>query len=111
MPDARVRAPELAGRGFVNGPPLRLGDLRGRVVLLDFWTFCCINCLHVLDELRALEARFGADLVVIGVHSPKFPNEADPDALAAAVQRYDVRHPVLSDPQLEIGRASCRERG
>ena len=50
----RVRAPELAGRGWLNtgGATLRLSDLRGRFVLLDFWAFCCINCLHVLDELR-----------------------------------------------------------
>ena len=53
-------------------------------MLLDFWTFCCVNCLHVLDELRPLEERFGDVLVTVGVHSPKFAHEADPDALAAA---------------------------
>jgi glucose/arabinose dehydrogenase len=67
---------------------------------LDFWTFCCVNCLHVLDELRPLEERYADVLVVIGVHSPKFEHEKDPDALAAAVQRYGVDHPVLDDPQL-----------
>ena len=96
----RVRASELAGRGWLNSAPLTLAELRGRVVILDFWTFCCINCLHVLDELRALEARFADELVVIGVHSPKFVHEADPDALAAAVERYEVHHPVLDDPTL-----------
>jgi thiol-disulfide isomerase/thioredoxin len=99
---ARVRAPELSGRGWLNtgGQLLRLADLRGRFVILDFWTFCCVNCLHVLEELRDTERRRSGELVVIGVHSPKFAHEADPEALAAAVQRYAVEHPVLDDPEL-----------
>ncbi len=98
----KVRASELVGRGWLNtgGRSLALSDLRGKVVVLDFWTFCCVNCLHVLDELRELEARFPDALVVVGVHSPKFVHEADPDALAAAVERYEVHHPVLDDPTL-----------
>ena len=98
----RVRASELVGRGWLNtgGRDISLADLRGKVVVLDFWTFCCINCLHVLDELRELEAELSDVLVVVGVHSPKFAHEADPDALAAAVDRYEVHHPVLDDPQL-----------
>jgi thiol-disulfide isomerase/thioredoxin len=98
----RVRAPELRGRGWLNtgGRDLRLADLRGRFVLLDFWTFCCINCLHVLDELRPLEHRYADVLVVVGVHSPKFEHEKDPRALADAVRRYGVAHPVLDDPDL-----------
>ncbi|HEX4976276.1 MAG TPA: thioredoxin-like domain-containing protein, partial [Nocardioides sp.] len=98
----RVRAPELQGRGWLNtgGRDLPLAGLRGRFVLLDFWTFCCVNCLHVLDELRPLEEKYDGELVVVGVHSPKFVHEADPVALAAAVERYDVRHPVLDDPDL-----------
>ncbi|MGP4021630.1 NHL domain-containing thioredoxin family protein [Saccharopolyspora sp. 5N708] len=98
----RVRAPEFVGRQWLNtgGEQIKLADLRGRVVLLDFWTFCCINCLHVLDELRPLEAEFAEEVVTIGVHSPKFEHEADPDALVAAVERYAVHHPVLDDPEL-----------
>lgn len=97
----RVRAPELLGRGWLNtAGELSLRDLRGRFVLLDFWTFCCINCLHVLDELREVEEKHAGELVVIGVHSPKFVHEADPVALAAAVERYGVHHPVLDDPDL-----------
>jgi thiol-disulfide isomerase/thioredoxin len=98
----RVRAPELQGRGWLNtgGREVSLAGLRGRVVLLDFWTFCCVNCLHVLDELRPLEEEYGEELVVIGVHSPKFEHEADPEALAAAVERYGVHHAVLDDPEL-----------
>lgn len=66
MSFARVRAPELAGRGWLNtgGEPLSLASLRGRVVVLDFWTFCCVSCLHVLEELRPLEARFPDSLVL-----------------------------------------------
>ncbi|MDN5893327.1 MAG: redoxin domain-containing protein [Nocardioides sp.] len=102
----RVRAPELQGRGWLNTDgPLSLHRLRGRVVLLDFWTFCCINCLHVLDELREVEEEFADELVIIGVHSPKFVHEADPDALVAAVERYAVAHPVLDDPELETWQA------
>ena len=98
----KLRAPELTGRGWLNtgGDDVRLADLRGKVVVLDFWTFCCVNCLHVLDELRPLEERFGDKLVIVGVHSPKFEHEADPEALAAAVERYAVHHPVLDDPDL-----------
>jgi thiol-disulfide isomerase/thioredoxin len=96
----RVRAPELFGRGgWINTKhDLSLDALKGKVVLLDFWTFCCINCLHVLDEIRPLEERFGDAFVVIGVHSPKFEHERDHEALLRAVARYDVRHPVLDDP-------------
>jgi thiol-disulfide isomerase/thioredoxin len=102
----RVRAPELTGRAWLNtgGQALSLAGLRGRVVLLDFWTFCCVNCLHVLDELRPLEQKYSDTLVVIGVHSPKFEHEADPQALAAAVERYEVHHPVLDDPELSTWR-------
>ncbi|GIM97223.1 hypothetical protein Ato02nite_090160 [Paractinoplanes toevensis] len=99
-----MRAPELRGRGWLNtgGKDLTLADLRGKVVVLDFWTFCCINCLHVLDELRPLEERFGDAVVVIGVHSPKFEHERDPVALAAAVERYGVHHPVVDDRDMHL---------
>ncbi len=101
-----MRAPELRARGWLNtgGKQLTLRDLRGKIVLLDFWTFCCINCLHVLDELRPLEEKYGDVLVVIGVHSPKFEHEKDPEALAAAVERYGVEHPVLDDPDMQMWR-------
>ncbi|GAA1117001.1 NHL domain-containing thioredoxin family protein [Nesterenkonia jeotgali] len=103
----RVRASELLGRGWLNtgGKDVSLEDLRGKIVILDFWTFCCINCLHVLDELRPLEQRFSDVLVTVGVHSPKFEHEADPDALAAAVERYEIAHPVLDDPNLTTWQA------
>jgi thiol-disulfide isomerase/thioredoxin len=105
---ARVRAPELVGRGgWLNtgDAVLSLAQLRGRFVLLDFWTFCCVNCLHVLDELRPLEEQYGDVLTIVGVHSPKFAHEADHEAVVAAVERYDVRHPVLDDPDLTTWQA------
>lgn len=103
----RVRAPELRGRGWLNtgGKAYSISNFRGRFLLLDFWTFCCVNCLHVLDELRPLEQKYDGELVVVGVHSPKFVHEADPKALAAAVERYEVTHPVLDDPDLETWQA------
>jgi thiol-disulfide isomerase/thioredoxin len=99
----RVRAPELNGSGgWINtDKPLSLRELRGRVVVLDFWTFCCINCLRVVEELRPLEERFGDRLVVIGVHSPKFPHESDHAAVVRAVARHRIEHPVLDDPAME----------
>ncbi|MCD1286783.1 MULTISPECIES: NHL domain-containing thioredoxin family protein [unclassified Brevibacterium] len=98
----KVRAPELIGRRWMNsgGKELSLADLRGKVVLLDFWTFCCINCLHVLDELRPLEEKYGHELVIIGVHSPKFEFERTVEAVDQAVERYQVEHLVLDDPDL-----------
>lgn len=104
---ARVRASELVGRNWLNtgGKTLDLEALRGKIVLLDFWTFCCINCLHVLDELRPLEEQYSDVLVTVGVHSPKFEHEADPVALAAAVERYEIHHPVLDDPELDTWKA------
>jgi thiol-disulfide isomerase/thioredoxin len=100
---ARVRAPQLTGKGgWLNTGDKRytLADLRGRIVILDFWTFCCINCLHVLDELRELERKHRDTVVIIGVHSPKFVHEAEHQAVADAVERYGVEHPVLDDPEL-----------
>jgi thiol-disulfide isomerase/thioredoxin len=98
-----VRAPELSGDVWLNtgGKRLDLAGLRGRIVLLDFWTSGCVNCLHVLDELRPLEAEFADVLVTIGVHSPKFLHEGEPAAIEAAVRRYGVSHPVLNDPDLK----------
>jgi thiol-disulfide isomerase/thioredoxin len=99
---ARVRAPELRGRGWTGTDrSLSLRSLRGRVVLLDFWTAGCVHCVHALADLRRLEDRFGDDLVVLGVHSPKFDAEAAPGAVAAAAARLGVTHPVLDDADRE----------
>ncbi|MFL6161758.1 MAG: thioredoxin-like domain-containing protein [Jatrophihabitantaceae bacterium] len=99
----RVRAPEFpAGTWFNTAGPLSLRELRGKLVLLDFWTFCCANCLHVIDELRALEQAYPDELVIIGVHSPKFEHEKADRAVAAAIERYEVAHPIFNDPELRL---------
>lgn len=94
------RADRRGGWLNTGGKDLTLADLRGRIVILDFWTFCCINCLHVLDELRELEEKHRDTVVIIGVHSPKFVHEAEHAAVVDAVERYEVHHPVLDDPKL-----------
>ncbi|MCB9746289.1 MAG: DUF255 domain-containing protein [Alphaproteobacteria bacterium] len=99
-PKARVHAPALPADPalWLNGGPLTLEQLRGNVVVLDFWTYCCINCMHVLPELAAVEARFaGQPVAVIGVHSAKFKAERRRDNVERAMRRHHVQHPVLLD--------------
>jgi thiol-disulfide isomerase/thioredoxin len=95
----RVKAPPLdGGLGWINTDgPLRLEDLRGKFVLLDFWTYCCINCIQLLPELKKLEAKYPNELVVIGVHSAKFDGEKQTQNIAEAVARYEIAHPVVND--------------
>ncbi len=104
--DVRVRAPELPADPAAwigTHVPLTLERLRGRIVVLDFWTYCCIHCLHVLPELRAIEQRFaGQPVVVIGVHCAKFSAEQIGDNVRRAMQRHDVRHPVVNDPDHRV---------
>jgi DNA-binding beta-propeller fold protein YncE len=82
--------------------PLTLGDLHGKLVLLDFWTFCCINCMHIIPDLKKLEEKYTEELVVIGVHSAKFTNEKQTESIRQAILRYDIRHPVINDRDLEV---------
>lgn len=84
--------------------PLDLKDLRGKVVLLDFWTYCCINCIHVLPDLKFLEAKYKDQLVVIGVHSAKFDNEKLSENIREAILRYEIKHPVVNDSEMLIWR-------
>ncbi len=106
MSQARVRAPELPPEleWFNTERPLRLAEQRGKVVLLDFWTYCCINCMHILPDLRYLEDKYGDSLCVIGIHSPKFPNERVGDQVRKAIARYHIRHPVAHDPAFRVWR-------
>jgi thiol-disulfide isomerase/thioredoxin len=100
-------APELdGGVSWLNTErPLALRDLRGKIVLLDFWTFCCINCMHIIPDLKKLEAKYPDDLVVIGVHSAKFQNERDTINIKQAIMRYGISHPVVNDAQFRIWEA------
>ncbi len=92
--------PFPAGLEWINtAGPIELADLRGKFVLLDFWTYCCINCMHVLPELKKVERAYPENLVVIGVHSAKFETERESENIREAVLRYQVEHPVLNDAQ------------
>ena len=95
-----VRAPEFpGGMDWLNvDGPLSIHDLRGKIVLLDFWTYCCINCMHVIPELRKLEEHFPETLVVIGVHAPKYSAERSTENVRHALLRYGIQHPVVNDP-------------
>src|SRR5437588_6194619 len=100
----RVPAPELdGGVAWLNtAGPIRLRDLRGKIVLLDFWTLCCINCIHTLPDLAKLEQKYADQLVVIGVHSAKFDNEKNTESIRKAILRYEISHPVVNDSQMKI---------
>ncbi|MBI3409170.1 MAG: redoxin domain-containing protein [Planctomycetes bacterium] len=102
----RRPAPSLdGGKAWLNtNKPISLADLKGRVVLLDFWTLCCINCIHTLPDLAKLEAKYPGVLVVIGIHSPKFDNEKNTESIRKAVLRYQIRHPVCNDADMAIWR-------
>lgn len=89
---------------FNTSHALDLSELRGKVVLLDFWTYCCINCMHILPDLKFLEEKYGNQLVVIGVHSAKFDNEKDSQNIRNAMLRYEIEHPVVNDSEMLIWR-------
>ena len=105
-PQGPIAAPSLEGAsGWLNvAAPISIEQLRGKVVILDFWTYGCINCMHILRDLKTLETRFPEELVVIGVHSPKFTNEKDHDHLKRILVRYEIEHPVANDADHEIWR-------
>jgi DNA-binding beta-propeller fold protein YncE len=102
----KVPAPSLDGAtDWLNvSGPLSLEDLRGRVVLLDFWTLCCINCIHTLPDLAKLEAKYPGILVVLGIHTPKFENEKLSSSIRKAILRYEIKHPVANDSEQKIWR-------
>ncbi len=102
--EGKVNAPDFPeGMQWLNTEkPISLRDLRGKVVLLDFWTYCCINCMHVIPDLKKLEKKYANELVVIGVHSAKFNGERDIDNIRQAVLRYEIEHPVVNDWEMEV---------
>lgn len=99
-----VPAPEFpTGLDWLNiDKPLSLADLHGKVVLLDFWTYGCINCMHIIPDLKKLEEKYADELVVIGVHSAKFENEGDTENIRNVILRYELEHPVVNDNQFQI---------
>lgn len=84
--------------------PLNLEQLKGKVVVLDFFTYCCINCLHILPDLAALENQFTIQdgVIVIGVHSAKFENEKISANILSAILRYNIDHPVMNDNEATL---------
>ena len=98
-------APEIALPGlqwFNVAKPLPIASLRGRLVILDFWTEGCINCIHIIPILRAIEQKFPEQVVVIGVHSPKFAEEKSAASVQDAIERYGIHHPIVHDPKMSI---------
>ncbi len=104
MMEGTVNAPDFPeGLEWLNTDrPLSLRELRGKVVLLDFWTYCCINCMHILPDLKKLEQKYANELVVIGVHSAKFFGEQETENIRQAILRYNIEHPVVNDNQMVV---------
>ncbi len=99
------RAPELPEgyTWFNTTEQLSLSKLKGHIIILDFWTYCCINCMHMLPVLARLEEAYkDKPVVIIGVHSAKFKNEQDPENIRKAIERYEITHPVVVDEKMHI---------
>ena len=105
---AQEMAPEIARPGlqWFNVPaPIPLEKLRGRLLILDFWTEGCINCIHIIPILRTIEERYPDKVLVIGVHSPKFAREKSVVSVQDAIRRYEIRHPIIHDPEMQLWQA------
>jgi thiol-disulfide isomerase/thioredoxin len=107
QPVSRQQPPELNGGGEWLGvsDPITLAALRGKIVLIDFWTLCCINCMQTLPEIAKLEKKYSRQLVVLGIHTPKFENERNTGSVRQAMLRYEITHPVLTDPDRNLWRS------
>ena len=125
QPGRRAEPRRRRSPGSTPGP-IDLADLKGKIVLLDFWTFCCINCIHVLPDLAKLEKKYKNELVVIGVHSAKFDNEKDTENIRKVARVRDqasgrqrrrtwdlgaVRRQLLADAGPDRPRGQLRRRG
>ena len=87
---------------FNTGGPIKLSELKGKIVVLDFWTSCCINCHHMLPVLAKIEEKYKNEVVVIGVHTPKFVAEQDTENIRRKVHEYQIKHPVINDAEMTI---------
>ncbi|HWE02138.1 MAG TPA: thioredoxin-like domain-containing protein [Tepidisphaeraceae bacterium] len=102
---APARAADFTGAdGWLNTEkPISIKQLKGQVVILDFWTYCCINCIHIMPDLKFIEEKYKNDpVVVIGVHSGKFDEEKDADHIRQAVLRHNLLHPIAIDSEMKI---------
>ena len=97
-----TKLPEIKGHVWIGSEPITLDDLSGKVVLIDFWTYSCINCLRTLPYLREWHKKYKDDgLVIIGIHTPEFEFEMDPVNVEKAIKEYDITWPVLLDNEKE----------
>jgi DNA-binding beta-propeller fold protein YncE len=105
--EGKVNAPDFpADVEWLNTPgPLALADFSGKLLLLDFWTYCCINCMHIIPALRRLERHFPEELAVVGVHTAKFDQERATENIRQAIMRYGVSHPVINDAGMSVWQA------
>lgn len=101
-----TRAPDISGTGpWFNSPPLSLEQLKGKVVLVEFWTFGCYNCRNVEPYVKQWHDRHAGDgLVIVGVHTPEFAHEADPKRVKKYLSDNDISHPVVLDNDYAIWR-------
>ncbi|MEM9906876.1 MAG: redoxin domain-containing protein, partial [Cyanobacteria bacterium P01_D01_bin.44] len=104
---SKVRPPKLpATLPWLNSPtPISLADLEGRVVLLDFWTYGCINCINLLPTLKAIEHRYGGALTIIGIHAGKFSTEQRLETIRHAIAKHNITHPVIVDSDFQLWQA------
>ncbi len=100
LPDA----PEINTKfGWLNAEKsYSIKDFRGKIVLLDFWTFGCVNCQHIIPELKKLEKEYADELVVVGVHSAKFASEKDNKKIKNAILKFGIEHPVVNDADFKV---------
>jgi thiol-disulfide isomerase/thioredoxin len=100
-------APDFAGIAhWINSEPLSMESLRGKVVLIDFWTYTCVNCIRTLPFLNSWHEKYAdRGLTIVGVHSPEFEFEKHPEHVAAAVERHDLRYPIAQDDEMQTWRA------
>lgn len=104
---ARVRPPKLpADLPWLNTPtPVSLADLKGRVVLLDFWTYGCINCINLIPTLKSIEHAYGDALTIIGIHAGKFATEQRVETIRHAIAKHAITHPVIVDSNFQLWQA------
>jgi thiol-disulfide isomerase/thioredoxin len=99
LTSTHAAAPNFVGvKGWLNSGPLNIADLRGKVVLIDFWTYGCYNCVNTLPYVTRLYDTYkDQGFIVVGVHTPEFPFEKSTDNVRAAIKRYGIRYPVAQD--------------
>lgn len=99
LEESKHKSAEIDGiTKWFNSKPLKISDQKGKVVLVDFWTYSCINCIRTLPHMNALQEKYGdKGLVIIGVHAPEFDFEKDEQNVAAAIKRFGIKYPVAMD--------------